>query len=266
MEIVSDISLIEKDIIEKFAAVDIGNSRLKLLYSNTFESFAYNSDFNISIENYLSNLPNINLTFAISSVNSIITNEFIKILSNHQNFQSLPIQVYLEKQNLVDFSSVSGIGEDRKLGIIGGLLYAKPPFATIDIGTATTINVIDKDKTFRGGVIFPGPFTQMKSLNDSTAALKDFKIEQSRSIIATNTADAINSGIINGSVGSILFFIDYLRENIINQENFPIFITGGSSFLIRDILEKYCSNIQYKPYLVPLGIMKMMTAANNKFF
>jgi len=264
MEIVLDTHLIDKNILARYSAVDIGNSRLKILFGNTFETFSYNSNFTNSLKIFLSNFSKNEIIFAISSVNSIILNEFLKIISNFNQFNYILVNSLLEEQILVDFSQISGTGDDRKLGIIGGLIYSNPPFVTIDVGTATTINILNENNIFEGGVIMPGPQTQMNALNQSAIALKDYRIEIPNAIIGKNTVDAINSGVINGSVGAILFFLDYIKNNIISVDDFPVFITGGAAKTILKNLRNYKSNIIDTPYLVLLGILFLLM--NNKLY
>lgn len=258
MEIASDISLIDKDILENYAAVDIGNSQLKLLYENNFASFPYNSNFETALSNFLKTLSNKNLIFAISSVNPNIFEKFIHSLADYPNFKYLSVKDLLQSQTLVDFSQVSGTGEDRKMGIISGLLYSNPPFVTIDIGTATTINVLNEDKVFQGGAIFPGPITQINSLNQSATALKEFQLFAPTSIIGINTEESINSGIINGTVGAILFFLDIIQKDILKIKDFPIYLTGGSANLLYDKLQKYKPDIIYNRNLVLFGIFYLL--------
>jgi type III pantothenate kinase len=263
METVLDTRLIDKNILDSYAAVDIGNSRLKILFEDTYETFFYDSNFTNSLNNFLLNFSENEKIFAISSVNSIIFDEFLKIIANFKKFRYILISSLLDEQTLVDFSQVSGTGEDRKLGIIGGLLYSNPPFVTVDVGTAITINILNENNIFEGGIIMPGPITQMSALNQSTTGLKDYRIEIPNAIIGKNTADAINSGIINGSSGSILFFLDYIKNNIISIEDFPVFVTGGSATMISNNLQNYKSNIIYTPFLVLFGILFLLM--NNKF-
>ena len=258
MEIVSDINLIDKKILEQYAAVDIGNSQLKILYANTVESFPYNSDFNDILNKYIKNYANKNITYAISSVNDNILKDFLQILSNFKNFAYILAKTLLDEQELIDFSKVSGTGEDRKLGLIGGLLYGDAPLITVDVGTAITINVLDKKNIFLGGIIMPGPITQIKSLNQAALGLKDYQLKVPSSIIGKNTSDAISSGIINGSVATIVFFLEYFQTQILHTDYCQSYLTGGASHFLLDTINKNYPNIIYTPHLVLLGLLSLL--------
>lgn len=262
MEIVSDINSIDKKILENYAAVDIGNSQLKILYANAVESFPYNSDFELSLNKYITNYSDNKITYAISSVNNSILNDFLQILSTYKNHNYILAKTLLDSQKIINFSKVSGTGEDRKLGLIGGLLYCDAPLITVDVGTAITINVLDKERYFQGGVIMPGPITQIKTLNNSASGLKDFELEQPTSIIGKNTANAINSGIINGSIGAILFFIKHFQRDILDNVDCDVVLTGGASRFLLNLLEQYYTNIIYKPHIILLGLFYVLQKNN----
>ena len=77
------------------------------------------------------------------------------------------------------------------------------PCIVIDMGTATTISVIDRNKNFLGGMIIPGLQVSLDSLANRTSQLPHVSLDEPKKVIGTNTVDCMKSGIIYSTAGSI---------------------------------------------------------------
>jgi len=69
----------------------------------------------------------------------------------------------------------------------------------VDMGTATTIMVLDKDGAFIGGAIAPGVKISLDALTDRTALLPGLQLDQPKKAIGRNTIDCMRSGIMMGA-------------------------------------------------------------------
>jgi type III pantothenate kinase len=252
MEIQLDIISIEGSIYTLFA-IDIGNSAIKFLSKGAFLHFSYKSNWEEEIDKLLSRLSNQNVIFFISSVNPEKEIYLIDKIQQNSLFKYILISALLKEQKLVDKSEIEGIGHDRLLGMIGGLNYAEPPFITIDMGTATTINFLDKGRIVRGGAILPGVLTQFRSLIENTSALKKIRLEQPKNLLGKNTNEAISSGIIGGMNGTIIYFVNTIREKY--GDKIPIFLTGGNSGWVLDEICSKVTDVNHIPTLVLQGII-----------
>ena len=81
----------------------------------------------------------------------------------------------------------------------------------MDLGTATTISLIDEKKNYAGGMILPGVATALEALTEKTSQLPKISIEQPRKAIGKNTVDCMKSGIIYGSAACIDGMIDRIE-------------------------------------------------------
>lgn len=115
-------------------------------------------------------------------------------------------------------------GIDRIVNCKGASEIFGYPVIVIDIGTAVTIDVVDKNKFFIGGFIIPGPDLWIDSLKN-TALIKEIRKTKSK-IIGIDTSSAINLGLIYGLSGSIEKIIFKMKEEF-NISN--IILTGGGS-------------------------------------
>ena len=98
------------------------------------------------------------------------------------------------------------------------------------MGTASTLTVVNREGVFMGGVILPGVGISMNALAKETSLLPSIDVAPAKKLISLNTVDAMRSGIIYGTAGSLDGLIDrFLKE--LGQEA-TLLATGGLSHLI----------------------------------
>lgn len=103
---------------------------------------------------------------------------------------------------------------DIVAGSVAAMVSYGSPSIVIDMGTATTIVVIDKDKCYRGGAILPGVKLSYAALAAGTSLLPDISIGAPKKCIATNTVDCMRSGAIFGTAASIDGMIDRMEAEL----------------------------------------------------
>ncbi len=119
---------------------------------------------------------------------------------------SLPITVLSRGDQVpvtCDVDEPSKVGVDRLVNLLGAALDDAPPLVVVDLGTATTIDALDRSGHFVGGAILPGAGTAMRALAASTAQLPEVRLVAPPSPIGRNTAHAIQSGVVLGYAGGI---------------------------------------------------------------
>lgn len=122
------------------------------------------------------------------------------------------------------------IGPDLIVAAVAAMKRYPLPAIIIDMGTASTLTVIDREGTFSGGVILPGVGISMNALAKETSLLPSIDVAPSKKLISLNTIDAMRSGIIYGTAGSLDGIIDRFLEEL--GEEASILATGGLSLLI----------------------------------
>lgn len=94
----------------------------------------------------------------------------------------------------------------------------------VNAGTAVTIDALDVDGVFQGGLILPGIRLMVQALADNTAALK--VPMGSYAHFPTNTADAIYSGAVHAICGSI----ELLRLKVrLDEPTVKCYLSGGAA-------------------------------------
>lgn len=122
----------------------------------------------------------------------------------------------------------SQLGSDIVSNASAAFNFAKPPLAVVDVGTATTITVVNKDGHLIGTVIAPGAFISLDALNTSCALLTDVSFGCSSQIIGKNSQDCIKSGAFWGHVYMIDGFIDHIASELsITPGELTLIGTGG---------------------------------------
>jgi type III pantothenate kinase len=117
------------------------------------------------------------------------------------------------------------LGSDLITGAVASVAEYSVPQIIIDMGTATTISVINKDKQYLGGAIMPGLRVSHDALITRTSQLPKIAFEKPKKIIGSNTIDCIKSGMLYGNAGAIDGLIDRFCEEL--GEKCTVIATGG---------------------------------------
>ncbi len=141
------------------------------------------------------------------------------------------------------------VGADRIANAVAGCQWREPPLVVVDLGTATTFDVIARGARYLGGVIFPGVTTSLAELVRRTAKLTGIEICRPDRVIGTDTEECMQSGIVLGSAD----MIDGLLRRIWRElgEECPAIVTGGLGSSIAPL----CSNVdEIDPHLTLKGL------------
>jgi type III pantothenate kinase len=127
----------------------------------------------------------------------------------------------------LDYANPAEIGADRLADAVAALELYGAPVVVVDFGTATNIEVVDKNGVFVGGVITPGLMTSAEALFNAAARLAKTSIEVPATIIGTTTKDAVRSGLTYGEIDRV----DGLIRRILAELGYPatVVATGGLS-------------------------------------
>lgn len=117
------------------------------------------------------------------------------------------------------------LGSDRVADAVAAVNLYEAPLIIIDMGTATTVSVIDENKDYLGGMIIPGLRVSLDSLTMRTSQLPKIGIEPPKKVIGANTVDCMKSGIVYYSAAGIDGVIDRIEETL--GKKCTVVSTGG---------------------------------------
>ena len=151
----------------------------------------------------------------------------------------------------------STLGADLVVDSVAAMNIYGSPVIVIDMGTATTMTVIDREDTYIGGAIFPGLNVSVEALAAGTSLLPRVSLGAPKKQIATNTMDAIKSGIIYGEASRIDGMIDRFEQELGYKAK--VIATGG----LASVIVPHCSHeITADPDLMLKGL-KMIYDKNR---
>ena len=203
--------------------IDIGNSAIKW---RTSESKIFSED----IDNFSITALNQSSTAWLSAVahsgivQEISTHfEAINIIKPHKRFGNLTLS----------YDDPSMLGADRFLAMLGAINhFPNNPLLVIDIGSAITFDVVDKNGLHHGGYIMPG----MKALRGSFEKFKTSDLSIGSKGYAINTDDAWSQGTYTMMIGAINYQIESFQSNFSDG---VVAVCGGQAKEIKQELPKY---------------------------
>jgi type III pantothenate kinase len=122
------------------------------------------------------------------------------------------------------------VGTDRIANAIAATkLYPGKNIIVIDFGTATTFDVITKEKEYLGGAIIPGIRISMEALESKTAKLPAVEIEEPAKVVGRSTKESIQAGLYFGQIGSVREILSLITNESFGGNKPFVIGTGGFS-------------------------------------
>ena len=161
----------------------------------------------------------------VSSVVPLVQQVIVQALERLTGKPCLTVGPGLKTGLNIKIDNPAQAGSDLIVGAVAAIEAYGAPLCVIDLGTATTISVIDRDKVFRGGSIAPGVMLSLNALSSGTAQLPAISLEQPRKVVGTNTVDSMRSGLLLGSAA----MLDGMLERIEDELGYStrVIATGG---------------------------------------
>ena len=117
------------------------------------------------------------------------------------------------------------VGSDRIVIAVAALAEYEAPMILMDLGTATTIEVVEPENVYMGGVIVPGVMVSLDALTSRAAQLPGISLDKPKSVIGRNTVDCMRSGMMYGTAAMIDGVVDRIEEELGHPST--LIATGG---------------------------------------
>jgi type III pantothenate kinase len=117
------------------------------------------------------------------------------------------------------------VGSDRLVNTVAAFDRHGPDLIVVDFGTATTLDVVDTDGAYIGGVIAPGVNLSLEALHMAAAALPHVDVTKPQSAIGTNTVACMQSGVYWGYIGLVEGLVRRIRLE--RERPMKVIATGG---------------------------------------
>lgn len=131
----------------------------------------------------------------------------------------------------IKYENPRELGSDRICNAVAAYTLYGGPCVYIDFGTATTFGALDQNGVFLGGCICPGLKLTSEALVSGTAKLPHFELVMPEKVIGKTTVTNLQSGVINGYVGQIIYLVNEIRREM-GCPDARVIATGGMARLI----------------------------------
>ena len=243
-------------------AVDIGNSNIviggieemeilfeaRLRTDSTKTSDEYCIDLKMILEVYGVQSSQVEGAI-ISSVVPQVMNSMKTALKKLTGHTALVVGPGLKTGLNIKIENPAQTGADLVVGSVAALREHKAPIIVIDMGTATTVTVIDETGAFIGGSICPGVKISLDALTERTALLPGLQLDQPKRAIGKNTIDCMRSGIMLGNACMLDGLIARFEEEIGSKAT--VVATGG---IAKFVLPMCRTSILYDKDLLLKGL------------
>lgn len=224
-------------------AVDIGNSNIvvgcfdkeRILFTDRFATNrnATPLEYALLIKTALELSGHGGLVFEgsiISSVVPAVTNAMKAAVEKLTKTKPLLVGPGLKTGLMLKLENPAQLGSDRVADAVAALQEYAPPLIIVDMGTATTISVVDKTGAFIGGMIMPGLRISTEALSANASQLPQISLQAPERAIGRNTVDCMRSGIVFGTASILDGAIDSIQKEL----GYPctVITTGGNARVV----------------------------------
>lgn len=230
-------------------AIDIGNTNIvigcfednKILFTEristnrTATDLEYASNVNTAMQMHSLNPDSLNGAI-ISSVVPSVTATFKRAIEKYAGVKVITVGPGTKTGLSIKIDNPAQLGSDLVVDAVAGINLYQTPQIIIDMGTATTMSVIDKDKTYIGGIIMTGLSVSAEALASRTSQLPRIAYEIPKRVIGKNTVDCMKSGIMYANACAIDGLIEKIEEEL--GSPCTVVATGGLASTVIPLCKK----------------------------
>ena len=129
------------------------------------------------------------------------------------------------------------LGADRVVDAVSAYEKHGGPVLVLDFGTATTYDLVNEKGEFCAGITAPGIRISANALTEGTAKLPEIEIKKPESILAQNTVQSMQAGLVYGQIGQTKYIINRVKKEK-GYDNLHVVATGGLGSMIAKEVEE----------------------------
>jgi type III pantothenate kinase len=168
----------------------------------------------------------------ISSVVPSVTTWLVEMTRNRLRIDPVIVTGDLDVGLDLDVDEPRQLGADRIVDCVAAFERYGGPAIIVDLGTATTFDVIDRNGAYKGGAIAAGVATSLQALASNAAQLFNVELHMPEAVIGRNTADQLRAGIVAGHLAMLEGMIGRTRAEL--GMDAQVIVTGGLAPLFAD--------------------------------
>ena len=251
-------------------AIDIGNTNVTLgVFDDDILTFTarLSTDHGKTADQYAIEIKDVLTLYGqdftnvedciIASVVPAVGNAVSMAVSNLCHIVPLSLGPGVKTGLNIKIDNPGQLGADLVAGSVAALSEYTLPCIIIDMGTASTISVIDKNGALIGGAIAAGVHLTLKALWENTSQLPAIHIEAPHSVIGANTIECMQSGLVFGTAAMLDGMIERIEAEL--GSTATIVATGGLS---KEIISHCKRSILYNENLLLDGLREIYEKNN----
>lgn len=188
----------------------------------------------------------------ISSVVPTLTEPFREAAQQITGCRAMVVGSGLKTGLNIHIDNPASLGSDLVVASVAAMAEYPLPVIVIDMGTATTITVVDEGNRYIGGAIVPGVALSMNALASGTSLLQKVPIEAPKKAISATTATCMQSGAVFGNAAMLDGMIDRFQQELGKPAS--IVATGG---MAEKIIPHCAHKIAYEENLLMKGLSRI---------
>ncbi len=167
---------------------------------------------------------------ALCSVVPPLTVVFNDMVQRYFDISPLIVAAGIKTGIRICMDNPKEVGADRIVDAVAAHHLYGGPVIIVDMGTATTFEIVSQNGDYLGGAIAPGILSSAEALFQRAAMLPRIELTSPNKVIGTNTIDAMKSGMVYGYVGLVESMVQRMQKEI--GSKVKVVATGGFSNLI----------------------------------
>lgn len=253
--------------------VDIGNTHIVLALmhgENMLASTRISSTPLLSDKDYKQAIEDLllSLSYSKNEVSGSIISSVVPRLT--EPLKRVSASIFKDPAVIVDhnlpidlkikYADPSEVGADRICNAVGALNRYPSPLIVVDMGTATSFDIVSGNSEYLGGVIMPGLETAGHDLFERAAKLPKVSFDFPKKIIGKNTRESMQSGLMWGAIDQIDGMVKRISDEW-GEKNISVIATGGLSEIIA---QHSCYIQEVNKTLTLLGMVDIFKQVRNK--
>ena len=208
-------------------AIDVGNSNIvfgAIENGEISKTIHMHTDLKYTTEEYVVKLEQLLHSFGIdardfegaiiASVVPPLTGSLKKAVKHLTGLDCLVVGPGMKTGLNVRIDDPGTLAADLVVGSVAAVTFYGAPVIVLDMGTATTMVAIDDKSNYLGGAIMPGVNLGLQALSAGTSLLPDIAVAAPKTVVATNTVDAMRSGAVYATAAMIDGMIERMEEEL----------------------------------------------------
>lgn len=248
--------------------LDAGNTRIKWALADSSDQlltsgFMYYGDVNSVFRRIATETSDVEF-IGVSSVvdekrNSLITRACLTFFDLKPAFVNVSSTACGVENR---YKTLDRLGVDRWVAAMGAASNKGVNRVLIDAGTAVTVDLLDANQVFCGGVILPGAKLMHDSLVGETAGIYS-EMQSVTTVLGVTTQECVNAGVRFGLVGAVDRVVKEMYTLKSNDRPWQIMICGGDANKFKDVLDSSLP-IAHVPNLLFFGLLNLYNAGEFK--